>query len=78
MPRDKGPIYGEDAMAKKVKASSYRMMLIQRASRRKQREARWSTGANTTNWPTRPRRESQVKTMNVADLSPAERERYGL
>jgi hypothetical protein len=65
-------------MATKVKASSYRVMLVQRASRRKQREARRSTGANTTNWPTRPRRESHVKTMNVADLSSAERKRYGL
>jgi hypothetical protein len=45
--------------------------------RRKQREDRRQKGGNTRNWPTRPREEGEVRKINVDELAPAERERYG-
>lgn len=55
-----------------------RAELNERARRRKLNEARKSRGENVQNWPTRARGGSSIAVTNVADLSPAERARYGL
>jgi hypothetical protein len=63
-------------MTQKVKTSSYRMMLIQRARRRREREARRARGSNTTNWPTRSRNGTPVVVKHASELSEADRTRY--
>jgi hypothetical protein len=66
----------EKPMIRKPKMSRKAQKQREQHRRRKQREDRRRKGGNVRNWPTRGRKD-QVRKINVNDLSPAERERYG-